>query len=388
MNSKERVNLAFRHKEPDRVPVGELHIMPHVSSEVLGREAITGEGKMFFQRAKLLADGRRDEYVDRFANDSLELIRMIGHDLIMMELNPPKELSYKITEISDTGWVERDIDSGLWRKFIYEKEKQVVLEVDSTEKQEKLRGIRKHLDVLEKSECSIDSSCFDATRVVCDSVKDELFCMAKIPDLIPSNRSWYTDFMEISLLEPELTRRICDLYTLHALKAAEGFIECGVHGVMIATDWAMNSGPIFPPRFIREYLVPQVNTIADYCHDHGVVVMKHTDGNIMPIAELFFTMNIDAYQSIEPFAGMELKTIKDKYGDSILLMGNVDCGRTLPYGRKEDIIEETKNCIKAGAAGGGYILSSSNTISYPISVSAMMTMVEAVMKYGTYPIEL
>ena len=35
MTSKERVKLAYAHKEADRVPVGEMHIMSPVSSEIL-----------------------------------------------------------------------------------------------------------------------------------------------------------------------------------------------------------------------------------------------------------------------------------------------------------------------------------------------------------------
>lgn len=388
MTSKERVTLAFNHQEADRIPVGELHIMPHASSEILGREAVTGEGKMYFQRAQLLSEGRRDEFVERFATDSLELVRKIEHDLIMMELNPPKNLSFQIIEISDTGWTEVDKDSGLWRKYVYETDKQIIAEVDSTEKAEYISGIKKHLDAMEKTGCRIDPSCFDATREVCRRAGEELFCMAKIPDLIPSGRSWYASFMEIAFTEPELTKRLCELYTASALEAAKGYIECGVHGVMIATDWAMNSGPLFPPSFIEEYMVPQVNTVADYCHNHGVIVMKHTDGNIMPIADLFFAMDIDVYQGIEPFAGMKIGEIKQQYGEKVAIMGNVDCGRTLPFGSKDEIIGETKECIRQAAPGGGYVLSSSNTISYPITADAMMTMIDTAHTFGEYPIEI
>jgi uroporphyrinogen decarboxylase len=223
---------------------------------------------------------------------------------------------------------------------------------------------------------------------VCRKAKDELFCMGKIPNHIPSGRSWYTDFMELALMEPELTKRLLDAYTAYAIEAAKWYAECGVDGVVIACDWAMNSGPIFPPSFIEEYMVPQVNAIADVCHEKGILVIKHSDGNIMPIEDLFFNMRIDGFQSIEPHAGMSLAEVKRKYGNKITLMGNVDCGRTLPYGTKEQIVEETKACIRDGAPGGGYILSSSNTIMYPISGDALMTMVETVQKYGNYPIRL
>lgn len=388
MKPRERVKLAFTHKEADRVPTGELHIMPHASSEILGREAITGEGRMYMIMAKMVAEGRRDEFVERIATDTLEVVRKVGHDMIETELDPEKDPAFDITEISESGWTEVDKSTGIFRKFVYEKESDTVMEVDSTEKQDGEDGITKHIEYMEGEGAKIHSSAFDSTREVCRQAKEELFCMAKIPNLIPSGRSWYATFMQLSLANPELTQRLCDAYTAYGLEAAKGYIECGVDAVMIATDWAMNNGPIFHPKFIEAYMVPQVNAVANLCHKNGVLVVKHTDGNIMRIADMFFDMDIDAYQGIDPYAGMNIGEIKEKYGHKVTLMGNVDCGRTLSYGSKEEIIEETKQCIKAAAKGGGYILSSSNTISYPISGDALMTMIETVHKYGNYPIEL
>lgn len=387
MTSKERVMMAFNHEEPDRVPLGELHIMSHAASQILQRDVITGEGGAYMKMAEYLSRGERDAYVERITHDTLDLIKTIGHDLINTELDPPGDGSLSV-ELTPTGWKETDLDTGYWRLFNYESEYDTVTEVDSTEKSGGFDGIKQHLEILEnKKRPLIHDSCFDSTREICRKAGDQLFCMAKIPNVIPSNRSWYTDFMELLLLDPETAHRLCDCYTEYGLAAAKEYIDCGVHAVMIASDWAINTGPFFPPYVIEEFLVPQINTIADYCHDHGVKVMKHTDGNIMQIADVFFNMHIDAYQGIEPYAGMELGLVKEKYGKKVTLMGNVDCGRTLPFGTKEEIIAETKACIKAGALGGGYILSSSNTISYPISGDALLTMIETAMNFGKYPIE-
>ncbi len=388
MTSKERVLKAFSHEEADRVPIGEMHIMPHAASQILQRDAITGEAGMYMKMAEYVSRGDRDSFVEKYAQDSLDLISKIGHDLLETELDPPGDGSLQI-KLTPEGWEEKDLKTGMFRSFKYNKETDVVMESDSTEKSEGTNGIIKHLDYLEETKGNmIDKSCFDSTRIVCEKAGGDLFCMAKIPNLIPSGRSWYTEFMELMLMEPEITQRLCDLYTAYGLEAAKGYIDCGVDAVIIATDWAMNSGPLFPPKLIEKYLVPQVNAIADYCHEHNVKVLKHNDGNIMPIQDLFFGMRIDGYQGIEPYAGMDIGLIKQKYGDKITLMGNVDCGRTLPSGDKDAIVQETKDCIKAAATGGGYILSSSNTISYPITGDSLMIMIEAAMKFGKYPIEL
>ncbi len=389
MNSKERVLTAFSHKEPDRVPVGEMHIMSPIASELLDREAVTGEGGWtMYKQMELRRDGRRDEYVERLKIDTLETFKAADMDLICMELDPPRDSGITYRDVTETTWVEVDEATGHWAKFAYDKGTDTVHEMDSTEKAagDDFSAIEQHLDALEKQGCDLDDSCFESTRYVTEKAGNDLFVMAKIPNLIPSGRSWYTNFMEMVFLDPDLTQRLCDLYLKVGMTAARKYTEAGVDCVMIATDWAYNTGPILPPDKIREYMIPQVNAIADYCHKNNVLVLKHTDGNIMDIADDFFAMDIDAYQGIEPNAGMDISLIKQRYGSKITLMGNVDCGRVLATGTREEIVQATKDCIRAAAVGGGYILSSNNTIAVPVTADNFRTMVDAAHEYGKYPI--
>ena len=389
MTSKERVHTAFKHKEADCVPIGEMHIMSTVSSQILGREAITGEGGWTIRNMmEMIRQGRRDEYVERLKIDTLEVWRKVGLDLITMELDPGKVSGTLYKDVNEKSWTTVDPETGLWAKFVYEKDTDIVHEVDSSEVHEGFPAIAKHLDALEKRGFVMNDSCFESTKYVVDEAGKDLFVMAKVPNLIPSGRSWYTLFMEAMYLEPELTQRLCDIYLKIGLAVVKKYIEIGVDCVMIATDWAYNSGPIVSPELIRQYLIPQIRAISDLCHSHGVLVLKHTDGNIMKIAEDFFSMGIDAYQGIEPHAGMKIGEIKKLYGSKITLMGNVDCATTLPFGTKEEIRAETIECLRAAAKGGGYVLSSSNTIANPISAGNYLTMVETARKYGKYPIEL
>ncbi|MBF7097307.1 uroporphyrinogen decarboxylase family protein [Alkalibacter mobilis] len=390
MNAKERVLTAYRHEEADRVPVGEMHIMSTVASEILGREAITGEGGWTKKTAmQLINSGNRDEYVQRLCQDTLDVFVNSGMDLICTELDPPKESEVEYRDITETSWTEVNKETGSWAKFVYKEETDTVHEVDSLEKQgEEYDAIERHVDHMGKKGFKIDDSCFESTKFMVDKVGNEMFLMAKVPDLIPSYRSFYTKFMEIMYTEPELAHRLCDTYLKYSMEVVKKYVEIGMDCVMIATDWAGSIGPLFAPNIIREYLIPQINAIGDYCHENGVLVLKHTDGNIMQFADDFFDMNIDGYQSVDPGAGMDIGYIKEKYGDKVLLMGNVDCARTLPYGTTEEVIKATKDCISAASRGGGHILSSSNTIGYPTKAKNFLTMVETVYKYGKYPLEI
>ena len=65
-------------------------------------------------------------------------------------------------------------------------------------------------------------------------------------------------------------------------------------------------------------------------------------------------------------------------------MGNVNCAGNLVYGDKNDVIEEVKDCIRIGSPGGGYILSSSNSIHSGVKPENYVAMIEAVKQYGSY----
>ena len=44
--------------------------------------------------------------------------------------------------------------------------------------------------------------------------------------------------------------------------------------------------------------------------------------------------NIDGLNPMEPVAGMDIGEVKQKYGDRICLIGNIDCGNLLSNGKK------------------------------------------------------
>ena len=85
---------------------------------------------------------------------------------------------------------------------------------------------------------------------------------------------------------------------------------------------------------------------------------------------------------------MEMKAMKDKYGDRVCLWGNIDLIYTLPTGTVEEVETEVKQRIKEAGPGGGYILGTANSITDFCKVENVLAMAEAVKKYGTYPINI
>jgi uroporphyrinogen-III decarboxylase len=68
-------------------------------------------------------------------------------------------------------------------------------------------------------------------------------------------------------------------------------------------------------------------------------------------------------------------------------MGNVSVDNLATKSR-EEIVEETKTCIRKASPGGGHILSSSNSWAAGAKLENCLTMVETGRRYGAYPIAI
>ena len=97
---------------------------------------------------------------------------------------------------------------------------------------------------------------------------------------------------------------------------------------------------------------------------------------------------VDGIHPIDPMAGMDMGEAKAKFGDKVCLLGNVSCAFVLVTGSVEEVRQETKEVIRKGAKGGGFICTSSNSIHSAVKPENYVAMVKAIREYGRYPISL
>ena len=92
----------------------------------------------------------------------------------------------------------------------------------------------------------------------------------------------------------------------------------------------------------------------------------------------------DAINPLEPVAGMDIRRVKEAYGDRVCLVGNIDCGELLSHGTRGQVDAAVCHCLAAASPGGGFILSSSNSIHSSVNPDNYLAMVEAGHAYGLY----
>lgn len=205
---------------------------------------------------------------------------------------------------------------------------------------------------------------------------------------IPSRLMTFEDFMVSISDESELIEGLIDMTVDVNLQMAKEAVKRGVKIIYTGDDYAYNSGPMMSPRVFEEIFYPRLCKVMRGYKDLGLYVIKHTDGNLMPILDFIIDSGIDCLDPIDPLAGMDLAYIKNKYGKRIAIKGNVDCAHTLTFKSVEETVAETRKCLSMAGPGSGYIISSSNTIHSKVKPENYKAMLETVKKYGAYPINV
>jgi uroporphyrinogen decarboxylase len=196
------------------------------------------------------------------------------------------------------------------------------------------------------------------------------------------------DLFKDMVRDPALVEGLNEVTSAYYLRYVKNLIDVGVDIVIDSADWAFTHGPMVSPKHTERYLIPLLREVVQYCHSRGIPCLKHTDGNIWAIFDLIVEAEVDGIHPIDPLAGMDLGEAKAKYGDRVCLMGNVDCGRLLSWGTKDEVREAVKDCIRKAGQGGGYICMSSNTIHGAVNPENYVEMVKAIREYGKYPLAL
>ncbi len=186
------------------------------------------------------------------------------------------------------------------------------------------------------------------------------------------------------LADPELATVVLDKVLEANLAVARRAVRAGADVVVVTDDYAHNTAPMMSPAVFAEFLQPRLARMIELIHAEGALCIKHTDGNLYPILEQILSAGPDGLNPLEPVAGMDLATVKRLAGDRVCLIGNIDCGQLLPHGTVEQVREAVRRAIADAGDGGGYIVSSSNSIHSTCRPGNFVAMVRAAHEFGRY----
>jgi uroporphyrinogen decarboxylase len=76
--------------------------------------------------------------------------------------------------------------------------------------------------------------------------------------------------------------------------------------------------------------------------------------------------------------------LKKHFGEQLCFHGGIDTQSTLPFGTRDDVIQEVKERINTLGKGGGYILAPVHTVEADVPIENVLAVYEAARTYGLY----
>jgi len=199
----------------------------------------------------------------------------------------------------------------------------------------------------------------------------------------PSNIRGQDKLLMDFIQDPSFVKHLVEIVVNYQILRIKRAISLGAEIIITGDDYCGKDGPFMSPKHFEEFVLPGLEKIVQITKEKGSFFIKHTDGNCWPIMDMLVGTGIDALNPIQPDV-MDIEKVKDRYGDKIALVGNIDCGKLLSYGSPEEVMKTVKRTIEKAAPGGGYLLSSSNCIHPMVKPENYMAMLKAVEKYGKY----
>ena len=342
MTSRERIEAALNHREPDRTPIFEYVLLSPVADQLLGR-LYAGDPANW---AGLVQEKGWESAVRQNAMDRLDLAALLGHDMMYVTPNP-----------SPTGVVDQPIQPR-------------DLATDDPVEAVRRRNEKEAVPQLS-----------DDILLIYTYLKEEMRRRdMDLPILAPAylHGVWTdVDLMQTMILEPDVAREHFAIATRRALARIEEYIALDIEQMGVGGDFA-GTRLLISPQAYREFIVPEVRKLSQRIHEANRYAVNASDGDLWPVMDDFLMgCEVDGYLEIDMYAGMDMKKLKTAYGDRITLYGNLDCGNILSSSSPAVVWEHTVNCLEAGMGHGGHILCASNAIMASVPLENYLAVVNA-----------
>ena len=360
MNSKERILTALSGGQPDRVPVFELYI---------NESSIAGIAELLRPE-----EVRVESTEDRFGEEG-RAIRDL-YCMIVEELGLDATCSnFSIGMEPVGGGLARDKFGTVYRLS----EHGEPMPLDGPIKgPSDLKGF----DMVSK----LRPEDLDGVKYVIDKAGPEKAHFLCVTD--PFKVSWrrrggMQNLLMDYVLDPDLVHQLGRIATDFDIAVIDMAREIGVDAIAVPGDLAGEDATIMSPEHYREYIKPYHAEIVEAAHRRGLKIVKHTDGAIWPLLDDFVEVGFDGIHPIQPQC-MDIAEVKQYLAGRACVLGNIDCRDLLVFGTEDQVEREVKETIEKAAPGGGYIISSSNSIHPGCKAGNYIALVRAAHRYGGY----
>ncbi|MCD6395568.1 MAG: hypothetical protein J7M40_18950 [Planctomycetes bacterium] len=339
MNSRQRVQQALNHEQPDRCPVF-ASFVPEVVEKLRAAGAITEPDIGVF-----------------LGNDMVK-------DCVGMELSFYGAPFPEYTDAWGIKWRYQENEFGTYTEIV----------------DHPLSGDLSKVDSFRVPDPSEDSQ-YDNFRAMKERYGEEKWIIGSSQISI-FEAAWYLRgldqfFMDMAL-EPDYVEKLLDKVMQFSLGASRKYIELGADMVWFGDDISMQTGMMMSMDMWRKFLKPRYAVLFSEAKkaNPNIKIAYHSCGNCQAILEDMIEIGLDVLNPIQPTA-IDPVMVKKRYGDRLSLFGGMCVQKIMPFGTPQQIQREVERLKDECGKGGGYILAPAHHIQADTPVDNIMAFYNA-----------
>ncbi|MFO7669787.1 MAG: uroporphyrinogen decarboxylase family protein [Bacteroidales bacterium] len=389
MTSRERVALALKHEEADRIPYD------------LGGTTVTSITRNAYQAA-MKARGMSTEYDVNEVDPISQIVTPIEENLVALksdtrrigsmripEYHLRKRVNGKSTRVTDFYGCDWELIEG---KDLYFNQKTFPLEKYSsiseglvhlprTSLEDFHSILRKDLDrqILQVGEhaCVVDRHVAGFTE---NSVR------------IRGYENWYMD----TVMDPEGVDKLIAIVLEDKINYWDEVIDWAIENgqaeriqvIAECDDLGTQSSTILDPDVLRTLVIPRLKTLFTHVKKRlpHVKVFMHTCGSVRELLPDLIEAGMDILNPVQfTAAHMDLAGLKRDFGKDLTFWGGgVDTQSVLNNGSPEEVSDQVKRIIDILAPGGGFVFAPVHNVQDDVSPDNFWAMWDALQEYGKY----
>jgi len=175
------------------------------------------------------------------------------------------------------------------------------------------------------------------------------------------------------------------------IKIGKELIKIGADIIWLGDDVGTQKGMLISPELWREVIKERMRKVIEELKgvNPNIGIAYHCCGSYVPIIPDLIEIGVNILNALQPTAkDMDLKKLKNIYGNEVCFFGGLDIQKILPFGSMDDIENEVKRVISSAAKGGGLIFAGAHNIQPDVSVEKVVKLFQFANKYGEYPIKV
>ena len=403
MTSRERLQMALNHEEPDRIPID------------LGSARSTGINAIAYRDLKKhlgIRDGetRVFDVKQLMALPEDEILQRFGVDVVMLpSLRPSIGLkleNWKEWKLPVDGG--KCVVPGGFEPTVLENGDEIIVDGDGRELARRpVDGLYfdEMYHPLEEAEDEADIDKLPLPQLTEEAAE---FAKERAKDLFENTEFaisgatsfslfekgtkdfGYENFLVLLYTEPELVEYYLDKLTDTYIVMMQTYMDAVGDYVQVVQnndDFGMQTGLIVPPdiyrNFFKERHAKIIRAIKEKNKD--VRIFLHSCGSIQPIMHDLIEAGFEIFNPVQwSAADMDPQTLKNEFGKKCTFWGGgVDTQDTLVNGSVQDVVEEAKRMIDIFAPGGGFVFNAVHNIQSGVAPEKIVALFDTAMEYGT-----